>query len=80
MAVVAYRVGPTLSVRWDPAARGAAPTGFVVHVTGAVDQHLPTTARALSGVAPPGRYTLTVTATNGCGTSAPTTPQTVVMP
>ena len=79
-AVVAYRVGPTISVLWDPAARGAAPTGFVVHVTGAVEQDLPTTARALSGVAPPGRYTLTVTATNGCGTSAPTAPQTVTMP
>ncbi len=40
----------------------------------------PSLARSLSGTAGPGSYTLTVTALNACGASAPTPAQTVQVP
>jgi hypothetical protein len=49
-------------------------------VTGSFVGSFPTTARTLSGTVGPGTYTLSVIATNPCGTSAPTAGQTVTLP
>ena len=75
-----YRVGSTLSVTWDPAPTGVAPTSYVLAVTGAAALSIPTGARTLSGVVGAGSYTLSVSAVNACGTSRATPTQTVVVP
>lgn len=77
---LAYRVGSTLSVTWDPAPTGVAPTSYVLTVTGAAALSIPTSARTLSGVVGAGSYTLSVSAVNACGTSPATATQTVVVP
>ena len=77
---LAYRAGTTIFAVWDPAASGPAPSGFVLHVTGSYVGDIPTAARSLSGAIGPGSYGLSVRATNACGSSAPTTVQTVLVP
>jgi hypothetical protein len=78
--VSAYRIGRTLYVTWAPGAFGAAPTSYVLNVTGAFVGGLATNDRALSGAVPPGSYTMSVVAVNPCGASPATAPQTVVVP
>jgi hypothetical protein len=77
---VAYRVGNTINVLWDPAASGPAPSGFVLSVTGTLAASIPTPTRALSGGVGPGSYSLSVVAVNACGTSASSAGQVVVVP
>jgi hypothetical protein len=77
---LAWKTGNVISVAWDPAATGAAATGFVLRVRGAFTLDVPTTLRTLSGAVPPGSYTLSVVATNSCGSSPATTAQVVVVP
>jgi hypothetical protein len=77
---LAYRVGNTIFVVWDPPASGPAPTQYVLTVSGAFNGGFPTTARALSGAVGPGSYGLTVAALNPCGTSAGTAVQIVTVP
>jgi len=76
----AYRVGSTIHVDWAPATSGPAPTGYLLHVTGAFAGDFFTTSRALSGAVGPGSYTLSVSAANACGSSASAPPRTVVVP
>lgn len=79
--VVADAQGAVLSVSWDPAAAGGAPTTFTLDVTGAIYASLPVGAlRAVSGAVGSGAYTLRVSATNACGTSPLSTAVTVVVP
>lgn len=78
--VAVSRQGRVLSVVWDPAASGVAPTAFVLNVTGSYNGSLPTGGRSLSGAVGPGTYNLSVVATNACGASAPSAVQTVVVP
>jgi probable HAF family extracellular repeat protein len=78
--VLAYRVGNTVFVDWAPGPAGPAPTGYVLNVTGAFVGSFPTNQRAMSGAVGPGSYTLAVAATNACGTSTASLPQTVVVP
>jgi hypothetical protein len=78
--LLAYRVSNTVFVDWAPAASGPAPTGYRLDVTGAFVGSFATAARAMSGTVGPGSYTLSVVATNPCGASAGTAPQTVVVP
>jgi hypothetical protein len=78
--VQASRAGNTVFVNWAPGTSGPAPTGYVLHVTGAFVGSLATSERALSGTVGPGAYTLSVMAVNTCGASAATTPQTIVVP
>lgn len=78
--LLAYRVGSTVFVDWAPAASGPAPTGYRLDVTGAFVGSFATATRAMSGSVGPGAYTLSVVATNACGMSAATVPQTVVVP
>jgi hypothetical protein len=69
-----------LFVNWAPGTSGPAPTGYVLHVTGAFVGSFPTVERGLSGAVGPGTYTLSVMAVNPCGVSAVTAPQTIVVP
>jgi hypothetical protein len=77
---LAYRVGSTIFVVWDPPPSGPAPTQYVLNVSGAFNASLPTTARTLSGAVGAGSYNLSVAASNACGTSAATAVQTVTVP
>jgi subtilisin-like proprotein convertase family protein len=76
-----FRVGTTVFLFWDPPASGAAPTAYQLTVSGAFNGAVPVGgARTLSSPVPSGSYTVSVTALNACGASAPTAPQTVVVP
>lgn len=77
---LAYKVGNRVTVLWDPAASGPAPTSFVLGVTGSFVGNLALPGRSISANAPPGTYNFTVRAVNACGASAPTTEQTVTIP
>jgi hypothetical protein len=77
---VASKDGTLITVLWERVTSGPAATGFIVNVTGAFVGAFPTTLRSLSGAVGPGAYTISVQATNMCGNSAPTLPQTVVIP
>jgi len=75
-----YNVGSMAAAVWEPASGGAAPGGYIVNVTGAINISIPTTLEGISGAVPLGTYTMTVVATNACGASAPTAPQSVSVP
>jgi hypothetical protein len=77
---VAYKVGGTIFVVWEPAATGAAPTGYVLNVSGSFVGSFPTNSRTMSGSVGAGTYTFTVQATNACGVSEATAAQTVTIP
>jgi hypothetical protein len=72
--------GSTITATWSPSATGPLTTSYALAVTGAFTGNFPTSGRSLSGAAGPGQYTLRVTATKPCGTSASTPPQTVTLP
>jgi hypothetical protein len=78
--LVAYREGRTVFVVWDPPDAGAAPTGYLLNVTGAVSATLPTSGRTLSGTVGPGTYILTISSTNACGTSAASAAMAITVP
>jgi hypothetical protein len=80
VGVVASRNGAVISLAWEPAASGTAPTSYLVNVTGAATLSVPTTARSVSGAVGPGTYTLRVVAVNACGSSAASSSTTVVIP
>jgi hypothetical protein len=77
---VAAKDGALITVLWERATSGPAATGFIVNVSGSFVGSFPTTQRSLSGTVGPGVYTISVQATNMCGNSAPTLPQTVIVP
>ena len=76
---LAYQIGTTAYVMWDPPASGPSPTGYMVNVTGSFVGNFPTTARFLSPTVAPGIYTVSVTSVNACGT-ATTGEQTITVP
>ena len=78
--LLAYKVGNVIFVVWDPPAAGAAPTSYVLNVTGSFVGSIPTPARSLSGTVGPGTYNISVYAANPCGTGAATPVQTVTIP
>ena len=78
--VLAYRLGNTANIVWDPPSTGPAPSSYVLIVSGSVAGSLATTARAVGGPVPAGSYTLSVVAVNPCGSSPPSSPQTIVIP
>lgn len=76
-----YRVGNQVSLLWDPPTSGAAPTGYVLNVSGAFVGALPVgTSRALSTTVPGGTYNVSVVAINACGVGTPTAVQSVQVP
>lgn len=76
----AFTVGGRLVLAWDPASTGAAPTTYLVQATGAYTGAVPLATRGIDVPVAPGSYTLAVRAVNACGTSASTSPQTVIVP
>jgi Putative Ig domain len=58
-----------VTVRWDSAASGPAPSDYVLRVS-ELGLIIPTGRRLLSGSVAPGTYTLSVAARNPCGMSA----------
>jgi hypothetical protein len=77
---LAHRTGRFVQVIWEPAASGAAPTGYVLGVSGAFVGSIPTPQRSMGGAVGPGTYHLSVSAINGCGASPPTAVQTLTVP
>ena len=76
-----YGIGNAVFLVWDPPATGPAATGYVLNVSGAFVGALPVgNTRNLSTSVPAGTYQVSVTATNACGSSAPTAVQTVQIP
>ena len=72
--------GNMLSLAWDAAAAGAAPSGFVLAVTGSFMGSVPVSGRRLNAAVPSGAYGLRLQAVNACGASAFSPVQTVVIP
>lgn len=75
-----YRIGATGFVVWDPPASGAAPTGYVLDVSGSFVGSFGTAGRALSGAIAPGSYNVRVQAVNACGASPFTPAQVISLP
>ena len=75
-----YKAGFRVFVYWDPAATGAAPTSYVLRVTGAFTGAFPTSDRTLNGTVGPGSYAISVAAANACGEGPASNTQTVVVP
>ena len=76
----ATKTGSVISVAWGLPANGPAPTGYAILVTGSFVGTIPVSGRSASARVDSGSYTLSVIATNPCGSSAPTLPQTVTIP
>ena len=74
------KVGSTIFVSWDLPTSGAAPTAYVLVVSGSFNGAIPTPARALSGTVGPGTYNISVFAANSCGNGPATAVQTVTIP
>jgi hypothetical protein len=73
--------GSLLGAIWDLPLIGAAPSGYRLDITSAIfTGSLPIAQRSISAPVPPGPYTMSVRATNACGVSPPSPPQTVTVP
>ena len=70
----------TVSAFWSLPASGAAPTVYVLTVSGAINETFSVTERTASGRVAPGTYTISVSAANACGASAPTPARTITIP
>lgn len=71
--LLGFAVGPVVTFSWTNTFAGGAPAGLRLHVTGAAAAVLPVPLGErfqVSGV-PPGTYTVTLTAVNAAGESAP---------
>lgn len=79
VGAVAAWIDGRLLVQWNAPKTGPAPTGYRVNVTGALNGTYATAERFLGWPVAAGSYTMAVVATNGCGTSTATTPQTVIV-
>jgi hypothetical protein len=77
---LAYKVGNTIYVLWEPAVGGGAPTSYQLVVSGAINLTLPTTLKSLAGAVPPGTYNLSVRGVNACGAGTATPVTTIVIP
>lgn len=76
----AYKAGGMLYLHWDPPASGAAPSTYLLNVTGSFVGTFPMGGRSFSVAAPPGTFTFSIVSTNACGASAATPTQTVSFP
>lgn len=78
--LLAYHVGQTINLAWDPGGSAGASTSYILNVTGAYNGTLPWTGRSLSAPVPSGTYSVSLAATNACGTSGFTAVQTITIP
>jgi predicted phage tail protein len=74
------RSGRTITVTWDAPTLGPAVTGYALDVSGSFVGSFATTSRAMAGTVGPGTYTISVKASNPCGTGPSTASQTVTVP
>jgi hypothetical protein len=72
--------GPRVTASWGLPVDGSAPESYVLIVSGAFNSELGLTQRTISGVVSAGSYTLSVIATNACGSGPATPTQTVTVP
>jgi hypothetical protein len=72
--------GSTISAQWSLPPSGPAPTSYLVIVSGGFNGELAVTERKISGAVGAGSYTISVVASNACGSSAPTPPVLVAIP
>ncbi len=70
----------TVVLSWLPPAAGAAPSAYVVSVSGSLTGSFETTALGASGSLGAGTYTVSVQAVNVCGASPHTPAQTLMVP
>ncbi len=70
----------TISAFWSLPASGAAPTGYILNVSGPINQSFNLTERTVTGTVPQGTYMISVSAANACGSSAPTPAKTITIP
>jgi hypothetical protein len=68
--LAATRDGGFVIVSWNLPPAGAAPSGFVLSVTGDFVGSFASTGRSMRAAAPRGTYALQIAAVNPCGTSA----------
>jgi hypothetical protein len=76
---VAHKAGGFVHLFWDPPAGGPSPAGYTLNVNGSFVGVLPVSGTTFSAVASPGRYDVSVSSTNPCGTSGLTAVQTIVV-
>jgi hypothetical protein len=79
-AFQATNTGALITASWGLPASGPAPSSYTLAVSGAFNGSFAVQGRSISGLVGSGSYTLSVVATNACGTSAASTPQTVTIP
>jgi hypothetical protein len=72
--------GNTIVLSWSPPASGAAPTRYVLDVSGPIAGKFAVTGLALSSAVGQGTYTISVASENSCGTSLPTPTTTITIP
>lgn len=60
--------GGRVTVFWDPPPDGAAPSSYLLSVSGGLNATIPMGERTVSAPVPPGTYTLTIAGANACGT------------
>jgi hypothetical protein len=72
--------GTLITASWHLPASGPAPTSYRLIVSGAFNSELALTQRTISGNVGAGSYTLSVIATNACGSGPATAAQTVTIP
>jgi hypothetical protein len=77
---LAYRVGNTAYVVWDPPSAGPTPTSYLLDVAGGFAGSVATSDRTLSGVVERGSYDVRVMAVNACGVSTFTPVQAITVP
>lgn len=71
--------GRVVTLSWSLPASGPAPIGYTLIVSGAFGGEIPLGGRSISATVFPGTYNVSVTATNSCGSSAPTAVKTLVI-
>lgn len=78
----ATSVGNSVHLAWTPTFGGAAPSGYLLDVSGslAASLPLPNLERLSFAGAPSGTYSLSLRAVNGAGSSAPGTPVPLTIP
>lgn len=76
---LAYAVGRSLNLLWEPPSTGPAASTYMLHVTGAFTGDVPLNGRGISAQVPPGTYTFVLESGNVCGFGGFTSPTTVVV-
>jgi hypothetical protein len=77
---VAASAGHRVYLSWDDAAAGPAAATYLIQVTGSLVGAVRATTRVLDAAAPAGTYSISVSAENACGTSAPTAATSMTVP